>query len=296
MKIGLLDVDGHNFPNLPLMKLSAWHKAQGHNVERFFPFNSYDLVYQAKVFTFTEDFQTVVNAKEIIKGGTGYFYPDGGKPLAKEIEHIYPDYDLYNEKTAYGFLTRGCPRGCDFCIVGKKEGLKSRKVANLDEFWRGQKNIELLDPNLLAYKDHKELLQQLIDSKAIVNVNQGFDIRLTTPENIELIRQMKIKLLHFAWDYQKEERAILPKLKQFKELTGINRSKLIVYVLTNFDTTHEYDLYRVETLKSMGYDPYIMIYEKDTAPDTTRKFARYVNNKFIFWSQECKSFEDYQKL
>lgn len=140
LKIGLLDVDGHNFPNIALMKISAWHKQQGDEVEWCFPMKHYDKVYMSKVFTFTPDFNTCINADEIIKGGTGYYYPDGGDPLTNGIEHIYPDYKLYNIKdTAYGFLTRGCPRGCEFCIVEKKEGLCSRKVADLSEFWRGQK-------------------------------------------------------------------------------------------------------------------------------------------------------------
>lgn len=141
MKVGLIDVDGHNFPNLPLMKISAYHKARGDSVEWYEPLFSGELdrVYMSKVFTFTPDYQYCINAKEIIKGGTGYNYPDGGEPLPEEIEHIYPDYGLYGiTNEAYGFLTRGCPRNCQFCIVGKKEGLKSKKVADLQEFWNGQ--------------------------------------------------------------------------------------------------------------------------------------------------------------
>ena len=157
MKIGLIDVDGHNFPSLPLMKLSAWHKKQGDSVEWYNPLTAWksppDRVYMSKVFTFTPDYQHPVNAKEIIKGGTGYFYPDGGDVLPDEVEHCYPDYSLYPEltkDTAYGFLSRGCPRGCEFCIVGEKEGRCARKVADLPEFWRGQKKIVLLDPNITA--------------------------------------------------------------------------------------------------------------------------------------------------
>lgn len=155
MRIALIDVDGHNFPNLPLMKLSAWHKQNGDQVEWYDPLTAWlnppDMVYMSKVFTFTPDYPHPVCAGEIIKGGTGYEYPSGGKPLPEEIEHIYPDYSLYPElcrDTAYGFLTRGCPRGCDFCIVKEKEGQKSHKVADLSEFWNGQKNIILLDPNM----------------------------------------------------------------------------------------------------------------------------------------------------
>lgn len=129
MRVALIDVDGHNFPSLPLMKLSAHHKQLGDTVEWYDPLTAWmkppDRVYMSKVFTFTEDYSHPVCGKEIIRGGTGYDYPNGGQSLLKEIEHIYPDYSLYPElckNTAYGFLTRGCPRGCDFCIVGKKRG------------------------------------------------------------------------------------------------------------------------------------------------------------------------------
>ncbi|MBD5642750.1 hypothetical protein HYH96_02420 [Clostridium botulinum] len=126
-----------------------------------------------------------------------------------------------------------------------KEGKCSYKVADLKQFWNAQKEIKLLYPNLLAAKEHLELLDQLIESKAWIGITQGFDIRLTTPKNIEKIKQLKIKMLHFAWDKQKDEKIILEKLRQFKDLTGFSHRKLGVYMLTNFDTTFEYDLYRV---------------------------------------------------
>lgn len=174
MRVGLIDVDGHNFPNLPLMKISAYHKSRGDSVEWYEPLFSghMDKVYMSKVFTFTPDYPYCINADEIIKGGTGYSYPDGGEELPEEIEHIYPDYQLYKDAfpdTAYGFLTRGCPRGCDFCIVGKKEGRCARKVADLSEFWNGQKNIVLLDANMFACKEWKDLSVQLIESGAWVD-------------------------------------------------------------------------------------------------------------------------------
>ena len=122
MKAGLIDVDGHNYPNLALMKLSAWHKAQGWEVEWYTPFDEYDVVYKSKVFSFTPDYTDVINSYRIISGGTGYaikgaggeqYDPQLDKPLTDEVEHIMPDYSLYGIKdTAYGYLTRGCPRGC----------------------------------------------------------------------------------------------------------------------------------------------------------------------------------------
>lgn len=140
MTIGLIDVDSHNFPNLALMKLSAWHKAQGDTVEWWWGFGEYDRVYMSKVFdaTYSADQPEPLNAREVMRGGTGYGLDNR---LPDEVEHIYPDYSIYPEltkETAYGFLTRGCPRACGFCIVAGKEGRVSVKVADLDHWWRGQ--------------------------------------------------------------------------------------------------------------------------------------------------------------
>ena len=223
MKVGLIDVDGHNFPNLALMKISAYHKAKGHEVEFTNPLLPYDIVYQARVFDFTPDFITCIQADEIIKGGTGY---DLKSKLPAEVENQYPDYGLYGiRNTAYGYLTRGCPRGCPFCIVGEKEGRKSVKVADLGQFWKGQREIKLLDPNLLACKDHEELLQQLVDSRAWVDFTQGLDIRLMTAAATDLIKQIKIKMLHFAWDREKDSNLITQNLKTFKQATDIDMRK-----------------------------------------------------------------------
>lgn len=287
MKIGLIDVDGHNFPNLALMKISAYEKQQGNSVEWCNALLEYDRVYMSKVFTFTKDENTIIQAKEIIKGGTGY---DLKSVLPQEIEHQYPDYDLYNIKnTAYGYLTRGCPRGCEFCIVKDKEGQKTIKVADLGEFWRGQIEIKLLDPNLIACNEWKDLLQQLIDSKAWIDFTQGLDIRLMTEEKADMINQLKIKMLHFAWDNY--EFSTYEKLKEFRPMLKFDFRRLRVYVLTNFNTTHEQDLERIYKLKELGYDPYVMIYDKYNAPQKTRYLQRWVNNKIIF--RTIDKFDDY---
>ena len=139
MKIGLIDVDRHNFPNLCLMKLSAYHKAAGDKVEWWRPAGRYDVVYKSRVFTdtYSKDEITVRNAAKIITGGTGY---GTDTALPYDVEHTRPDYSLYPQfaDTAYGFLSRGCPRNCGFCIVSGKEGRKSVKVADLSEFWKWQ--------------------------------------------------------------------------------------------------------------------------------------------------------------
>lgn len=173
MNVGLIDVDSHHFPNLCLMKLSAYHKRNGDTVEWYAPGKHYDIVYQSKVFdeTYSKDITFVPDADTIIRGGTGYGL---NNTLPADVEHTMPDYSLYGiTDTAYGFLSRGCPRHCSFCIVGDKEGLRSHKVADLSEFWNGQRIIELLDPNLLACPERMELLDQLVESRAIVNAERG---------------------------------------------------------------------------------------------------------------------------
>lgn len=301
MKVALIDVDGHNFPSLPLMKISAWHKKQGDSVEWYNPMTAWqdkpDRVYMSKVFTFTEDYPHPVNAQEIIKGGTGYNYPSGKPDLPDEIEHIYPDYGLYTalcKNTAYGFLTRGCPRGCDFCIVGEKEGRCSRKVADLSEFWRGQKNIVLLDPNFFACCEWKGLSQQLIESRAWIDFSQGCDIRIMTEEKIEYLKQMKIKQIHFAWDNYEDKDTIIPQFEKFKRITELGYRKLGVYVLTNFNTTIEQDLERVYTLRGLGYSPYIMIYNKKELPKghILLRMQQWVNSRAAFYS--VKDFADFK--
>ena len=294
MIVGLIDVDGHNFPNLALMKLSAWHKAQGDTVEWWSGFGEYDLVYMSKVFdsTYSPDAMEPVNTRQIIKGGTGYGLDNR---LPDEVEHIYPDYSIYPEltkETAYGFLTRGCPRACDFCIVAGKEGRRSVKVADLAEWWSGQKRIELLDPNLLACSDHMDLLGQLISSSARVNFNQGLDARLLTQENIEAINAIRIKDIHFAWDYMRESKAVLRGLRLYRERASrkVHGDWGTVYVLTNHGTTMEENLYRVENIVELGYCPYIMIFDKPNAPKEIKDLQRWCN-RFVYKS--VPNFYDY---
>lgn len=320
MKIGLIDVDGHNYPNLALMKISAFHKMIGNDVEWFESINGYyDIVYMSKIFSFTPDYEQVIDAGKIWYGGSGYcikvidgkeawvepehyaYTKYGYSPkLAEHIEHIYPDYSLYpdyTKDTAYGLLTRGCPRGCKFCHVESKEGRSSYKVADLSEFWDGQKKIVLSDPNILACKEWKSLLQQLVDSKSEIDFNQGLDIRMMTEAKINMLKQIKIKEFHFAWDRYEDKEKILPMLEMFSEMYGLkkNSHNNMVFVLCGYDTTIEQDLERVYTLRELGYYAYIMLYNKESIPrgHPLRKMQRWANNRFIFAS--CPRFENYQK-
>ena len=306
MRIGLIDVDGHNFPNLPLMKLSAWHKAHGDHVEWYAPLLSgrMDIVYMAKVFSFTPDYGFPVNADQIVRGGTGYnivlqdnreIWTGGVETiLPEEAEHTYPDYELYGiTDTAYGFMSRGCPCGCFFCHVKSKEGRKTHKVADLSEFWRGQKEIEICDPNLLACPEAEDLLQQLVDSKAMVDINQGIDARMLTDRNCKIIKKIRMKYYHFAWDNPGDEEKIIPKLSMFCEIVKPYKKNVIVYCLTNYDSTLDEDFYRIYKLREIGVQPYVMIYDKKHADPIYPKIQRWCNSPQIFWS--TPKFEDYER-
>lgn len=299
MKIGLVDIDSHNFPNLVLMKLSAYHKAQGDEVSLLKPndvLNGYSLfepwnkLYGACVFAGNESICKRLEAAGVEVGGTGS--PNKTKKLPDEVEHMMPDYSLYGiTDTAYGYLIRGCPRGCPFCVVADKEGKASRQVAEVDEFWAGRKKIKLLDPNILACGNHMDLLKSLGKTNAWIDFTQGIDARLLTDENSEALCNLRIELLHFAWDSPKD--TVTPKkLKEFRARTKMRSRDMVVYVLTNYWSTHEEGLYRVKWLKDNGYKPFVMIYDKQHAPRETKDLARWANNRKIFCVCE---FEDYER-
>lgn len=305
MRIGLIDVDAQSrgkvkFPNLALMKISAYHKQRGDHVEWYNPLLSphMDKVYMSKVFgdEYTEDYPYFVDADEIVKGGSGYaIRVVGGKevyikeldpPLPAEIDHIMPDYSLYSiYDTAYGFLTKGCPNNCDFCHVCHMQGRYVYTFSRLSEWWSGQKNIVLLDPNLTASKDWDMHIQDLIDSGAMVDFTQGLDLRLLNEKKVSDLNKVKWKSIHFAWD--RPEQDMRPMLDlAMHGLQKARKETVTVYVLTNYNSTHEQDLHRVMQIRAAGAQPYVMVYRKPTAPTITRRLQRWVNSPRIFWSTE----------
>lgn len=283
------------------MKLSTYHKGLGDTVEFITEGGHYDRAYLSKVFNLPAVKKIPArpppfSADEVIKGGTGYaieivdgrevFNKANDVALPAEIEHLYPDYQLYPEFSdiAYGFLTRGCCNACGFCIVSEKEGRCSYKVADLEEFWRGQKKIKLLDPNLLACRDRESLLQELIKSKARVDFTQGLDARFINDDMMKLINQVKVQSIHFAFDFMKNEKAILRGLECFNRHYKKSRWNLNCYVLTNYDTTPHEDWYRVRKVQELGFHPYVMIYQKGTQSQFLTDLQRWSNSPIIFKS------------
>lgn len=308
MRIGLIDVDGHHFPNLALMRISAYHKARGDTVEWWWSdLVHYDAVYMSKIFSdaYTPDVSEPLNADYVIKGGTGYcislgadgkehFDQSKNAPLCAEAEAMFPDYSIYPQYDfAVSMTSRGCPRQCHFCHVAAKEGCKTVRVASVSDFWvpGGQKEIKVLDPNITACRDKRDLMRQYRETGAYIDFTQGLDIRLLNDDDIDDLNHMRIKRLHFAWDNPQDD--LYDKFKAFDEkYKRKHRSYKVAYVLTNFNSTMEQNLERIYKLAELHYDPYVMVYDKPHAPKEIKDLQRWCNSKRIM--QSCPRFEDYK--
>jgi hypothetical protein len=290
MRIGLIAVDGRNgFPNLALMRLSNWHKRRGDTVEWWTGFTHYDRVYMSKVFTFTPDFDTVINAEEIVTGGTGY--KDFGS-LPPEVEACQPDYTLYpNWKPAIGFLTRGCFRSCDFCIVPRKEG-PLHPAASWEEVKRpDSREMILLDNNVLASDYGLDQIDRMSREQVWVDFNQGLDARLITPEIARMLARLHwIRFVRLACDTSE----MLPVIRQataYLKEAGVAQSRLWSYALVR---DVEEALQRVQALREMGVEPFVQPYRDYDGGEPTEEqkaFARWVNRKSLFKSCTWESYK-----
>lgn len=226
------------FPNLALMKISAWHKAKGDTVEWFFPLNrdSYDLVYSSSVFDFTPKPSSDYLPQNTAYGGTGYGLYGTDYDLPEEIDDMFPDYSIYPQcDYAIGFLTRGCINKCSFCIVPKKEG-KIRPYAKWQDIVRKDtKRVHFMDNNVLACKYGIEQMRELSKTDYLVDFNQGLDVMLLTDEITEILSRIKWdKYIRFSCDKEYQ----LPYFERMVELFNkykIPLSKVFIYVLVQKD-------------------------------------------------------------
>lgn len=228
MNIGLIAVDS-DFPNLALMKISAYHKAHGDTVQWYTPFDQYDIVYMSKIFSFTPDYgQWITNARHIEKGGTGY---DIQSRLPGEMEYVNPDYSIYpsiDKRTAYGFLTRGCPNKCKWCVVPRKEG-NITPYMDVDAIAvNGRTNLILMDNNVLACQYGLDQIQKIIDKRYRVDFNQAIDARLITDDIARLLAKVRwIDVIRLGCDTPKQ----IGECEKAMQLIDTHRSKPMQYLM-----------------------------------------------------------------
>lgn len=280
MKICLMDIDG-KIPNLFLMRASTWHKQRGDSVKLGYAplLDSPELCYASKMFRFSEEPQYMPEC-ETLKGGPGY---DLHAPVPfPDYDRITPDYALYGCSYAIGRFTRGCPNCCPWCVVPQMDGTEVRQVASLADFWQGQKAVRLLDDNIMVDGDlFCRACEQL--SKAGVKVLwEALDARNVDDRAAAALATVKqYKYIHLAWDGHSQDEAIPRALELFRR-HGLKPWRFVVYVLVGFNSSREYDLHRIETLRSLGASPFVMPFDKT---DRYQKdLARWCNNKIIFKS------------
>lgn len=288
--IALHDSDYTGFPNYALMKLSAYHKAQGDHVEWWIPMVKYDRVYSSKIFTFSPEDPML--PPDTIKGGTGYGILD---ELPPEVDAMFPDYSLYPDcDHAIGFLTRGCIRKCPWCIVPKKEGM-----IRAYRSWREVKHpdcrdIVFMDNNVLASEWGLEQMEDMIGENVRIDFNQGMDARLITPEVAEIISKLKwIRSVRMSCDTDAMLDTVLEKIDLLKR-HGTKPYKVFVYLLVQDIVSAER---RAVALRNAGVDVFAQPYRDfENSVEPTRQMkdlARWVNHKAIFNSVD--SFADYKK-
>ena len=290
--IAIYDVDS-KIPNLALMKISAWHKAQGHHVEHYMPLlrDTYDKIYASKIFNFSDD--SMLSDERMIIGGTGW---NMEKTLPDEIENMIPDYSIYRYPHNIGFTMRGCRLKCSFCVVPEKEG-KPYGVSTMEELWtqRDSNFVVLLDNDFFGNPDWANRIKEMNELKLKVNFSQGLNIRNIKEEQASALASVRFSNMsgkknqvHFAWDDPRHEKLIHKGIKTCVE-AGIKPWQMAFYVLIGYHSTPEEDLHRVQVLKDYGCDPFVMPYNREDPYQ--RRFTRWVNHKATF---KTVSWSDYK--
>ena len=296
MNIGLIDADRTGFPNLALMKLASYHKSKGDTVGWYTPFEQYDIVYKSKVFTFTRDENLWIdNAETVIKAGTGYnIYAQ----LPDESEYITPDYSIYTgigKETAYGYLTRGCPNKCPWCIVPIKEG-PIRPYMDVDQVASGRKKLILMDNNILGSGEYgRGQLLKIIERGYRVDFNQAMDARLVDDEIAEILSRIKwIRHIRFGCDTQKQLKIVDHAIE--KIIKHGYKGQFVLYTMLHGDIKECY--HRLSYWKNSRFSkqvilmaqPYMEYKPRTVIPQWQKDMARWANRRWIYKSCD---FNDY---
>ena len=292
MRIGIYDVDS-KIPNLALMRISAWHKKQGHEVEHYMPLmhQLYDKIYASKIFDWSDG---RLISDDMIVGGTGI---DFKTVLPPEMDQIDPDYSLYDYEHNIGFSARGCRFKCGFCVVPQKEGKPSfiSSIGKLMTNKSGSLCLKLLDNDFFGSPVWKDSIEEIKDRKIKVNFSQGLNIRILSERQAAALASVDFRdnsfnmpRVYFAWDRIEDEKTILRGFNRCVN-AGIKPYQMQFFVLIGYDTTPEEDMHRVKMLHGLGADPYVMSYNK--LDPYQKMFQRWVNRRQIFKS--C-TFEEYK--
>lgn len=251
MRIGLHDAEKEHFrrktfPNLALMKISAYHKKNGDQVEWWNPLYRYDRIYSSKVFDFTPTDPYLPD--DTIRGGTGYRDIPIERTLPEEIDGMFPDYNIYPEcDYAVGYLTRGCPNHCRWCVVPHKEG-NIRPYRKWQEIVRHDTDkLILMDNNILACDYGIRQLKSLIGSGYRIDLNQGMDARLVDRDIAKILSRMSwVRYIRFSCDQKNQIEPIQRTIELLRE-QGVRPYRIFIYLLITDDLQDAAE--RVEALK-----------------------------------------------
>lgn len=234
------------FPNLALMKISAYHKKNRDQVEWWNPLYRYDKIYSSKVFDFTPVDPYLPD--DVIRGGTGYRDIPINRMLPDEIDWMFPDYSIYPEcDYAIGYLTRGCPNHCRWCVVPRKEG-NIRPYRKWQEIVRSDTDkLVLMDNNILACDYGIQQLESLIGSGYRIDLNQGMDARLVDREIAQILSRLSwIRYIRFSCDQKSQIEPIRRTIELLQE-QGVRPYRVFIYLLVTADIQDAAE--RVESLK-----------------------------------------------
>lgn len=279
MKVGIINIEPKIY-NTAYMQVARYHKDRGDTVEWWTPLEHrrFDVVYCSSLFDYTDKSEI---PDDVICGGTGF---DVNSRLSRVIEDYDYDYSIYpNCRKSYVWFSRGCIRDCPFCCVRQKEGMiHPVKVKNLNE---KTSVICVQDNSFFANPEWFDAIRWLRYQGLPVEL-LGVDARILSKEQAEALLTLKHhKQIKIAWDNPREY--LKPKLRRITK--WIKPYRLMCYVLIGYWSTEEEDLRRIETLRSLGIDPFVMPYNKKDLYQ--RAFARWVNHKAIFKKVKWKDYQ-----